>query len=285
MNGDDGTSDQTQRIASLAREARADREKLEQLFAMVADRAGDPATRRAALRALQQLGFTSSLLKQMNAQLVAALRSVIDDPDEELRTMAIQMLAQQKDEFVQRRLLEGLQRTAEPLVSDTKAIQFLGYDIHAGHFPIVRQFARESPDPETRREAVKLLAADTESAGLLFAIFDDKSEDEEVRRASGGALLSVAPQTFEQRAKEAVLDDSDAESVRASSLTALTHFADPIALANDRGFIEGVANVETRAPESAGTAEFAPMDMALGAPAEGDLAKAVRVFKERYGVK
>jgi len=278
MPGDDQTNNA---IASLARDARTDAGKLGQLLAMTVDPSEDSATRRAALHSLQELGFTSVLLKTMNAQLIAALRSIIDDPDPMLREIAVEMLAQKKDELVQRRLLDGLGRRDTPVVDDNKAIQFLGYDIHAGQFPIVRKLARESPDPATRREAVKLLAADTESAELLLSIFDDKDEDDEVRRASGSALLSVAPRRFTQRAKRAVLDDSEVESVRVASLTALTHFASPDDLPNDREFIAGLSKVKFNVPGPARKKALGPADPGRE---ENDLAKAVQTFKKRYGI-
>lgn len=272
-----------QAVVSLASEARGDAGKLTELFAIAADRSRDSVVRQAALRSLQELSFTSMLLRQMNAQLIAALRSIVDDPDEELREIAIEMLAQKKDEFVQRRLLDGLERREPPLVDDGKAIQFLGYDIHGGWFPTMRRLARESPDPATRLEAVKLLAADPGSADLLLAIFDDKGEDDDVRRASGSALMSVARDRFEPRAKEAVLDDSDTEPVRAASLTALTHFATSGDLANDADFVARLSDVAARSPSPDVLSDIQLEGLTMEAP-EGDLAKAVRIFKERNGL-
>ena len=248
---------------------------INQLLATVSNPAGDRTTRLAALQALQELSFTSKLLRQMNAQLIATLRGVIDDPDPEIRETAMEMLAQKKDEVVQRRLRDGLERREPPLVDDAQAIQLLGYDIHAGFFPVLRRLARESSDPATRLEAVKLLAADPDSADLLLAVFDDKREDDDVRRASGSALMSVARERFERRAKEAVLDESETEQVRAASLTALTHLADAD-LASDTDFLARVSNVGA-APPSGGFEESV-------SPPEGDLAKAVRAFKERHGI-
>lgn len=279
-------------IASLIRRAYQEEEALDQLFAIVSDPSADVLQRRAALEGLRELAIASRVLKERNVQLIAMLRGLIDDPDQQLRETAISMLAQSKDEFVQRRLLDGLERREEPLVDDTLAIVLLGNDIHAGFIPTMRRLAIESPNPAVRLEATKLLAADPASADLLFDIFDNKSEDDEVRRASASALMSVARDRFEPRAKEAVLDEDDTEQVRAASLTALTHFApeqidsDFIArVANvdidqDSGVIAPMADVDTSSSERIGASGVA--DDAFGVR-EGDLAKAVRIFKERYG--
>lgn len=286
-------------IASLIRRAYQEEEALDQLFAIVSDPTADALLRRAALEGLRELAVASRVLKDRNVQLIAMLRGLVEDPDQELRETAISMLAQRKDEFVQRRLLDGLERREEPLVDDTRAIVLLGNDIHAGFIPTMRRLAKESPNPAVRLEATKLLAADPASADLLFEIFDDKSEDDEVRRASASALMSVARDRFEPRAKEAVLDEDDTDQVRAASLTTLTHFAGPEQIDSD--FITSVANVDTSSSERIVTSDADDAfkvregDLAeavrSAAPdaddafkvREGDLAKAVRIFKERHG--
>jgi hypothetical protein len=276
-------------IASLIRRAYQEEEALDQLFAIVSDPSADVLQRRAALEGLRELAIASRVLKERNVQLITMLRGLVEDPDQELRETAISMLAQRKDEFVQRRLLDGLERREEPLVDDAQAIVLLGNDIHAGFIPTMRRLAKESPDQAVRLEATKLLAADPASADLLFEIFDDKGEDDEVRRASASALMSVARERFEPRAKEAVLDEDDTEQVRAASLTALTHFAGPEQIDSD--FIARVANVDT---DQVRAASLTNVDTSsserIVAPAadafkvrEGDLAKAVRIFKERHG--
>lgn len=241
----------------------------------LSDKSESPAARRGALQALQQLAFKVPQFAAIRPAFIAALRTVIDDPDAHLREQAVEALAQEKDEYVQRRLLEGLEHKGKKLVDDQKAIQFLGYDVHAEHYPILRKLAKDANDAGTRREAAQALAADPQSANLLYDIYDDKNEDEEVRNASASALMNVAPAKFEERAKQAVVDESDAENVRAASLTALTYFS-PETMENDKGFAEQVKNVE---------AAMTPPDAVLSAASDEEaspLAKAVRKFRSRY---
>ena len=79
-----------------------------------------------------------------------------------------------------------------------------------------------------------------------------------------------------------MLDDSDTESVRAASLTALTHFGNPTELAEDTDFARQVERMEVRVPmlESAGFGGAGD-----AAPEEGALKKAVSVFQSRHGRK
>jgi hypothetical protein len=281
MNGEAPVNPAIQEIVTLTAAARDDAAKIEQLLAIVADSARESVVRQAAFRGLQQLSFSSVLFRHMNAQFIATLRTLMDDPDPVLRELAIERLAQDKDALVQQRLLDGLERREEPLVDDVEAIQLLGYDIHGAFFPVMRKLAKESPDPAVRTEAVNVLAADTASADLLLEIFDDKSENDDVRRASASALMLVARDRFEPRAKEAVLDDADTEAVRASSLTALTHSPNREEVAHDSEFVARLSNVAPSAPtfEESVTREAPGME-----PAEGDFAKAIRIFKERRGL-
>jgi HEAT repeat protein len=252
----------------------------EQLLRTVRDTTRPAEERIAALEMLQQLSFSAAAFAELRPAFIETLRAIVDDPDERLRAMVLESLAQEKDEYAQRRLLAGLAGEENRLVTDERAIQFLGYDIHGEHFPLMRRLALDAPDPGTRREAVKVLSSDTESADLLLDIYGNKSEVDEVRRASASALLSVDPVRFEERAKETVVDDDDAESVRAASLTALTYYGNPSVLANDKEFVERVARVKTGIPDLFAEGTSPEEDSEKGA-----LAKAVRVFQAQYGVR
>ena len=72
----------------------------------------------------------------------------------------IGLLAQQKDGFAQKKLLEGLQDPSKALVPPEKALQLLGYDVHAAGFRAARTILENPPNPVAKQEALRLLAAD-----------------------------------------------------------------------------------------------------------------------------
>jgi hypothetical protein len=111
---------------------------------------------------------------------LATLRSIIEDPDAQLRRRAIGILAREKDEYVQRRLIEGLEQRSRALVPAAKAIQFLGYDVHAEYFPLLRRIIEQPPSRAAKREAVRLLSADPAATDLLVTLLNDKQQDPEV---------------------------------------------------------------------------------------------------------
>ena len=226
----DRNASATERVAALhalAPRQRNDEEFLRTLFELASNRSESPELRLGILRILRQLRFSSVLLNENRAQYIETLRPIIDESDPTLRQDALEMLAQEKDEYVQRRLLESLTSGAPLATSMEKTVQLLGYDIHAEHYPVLRRIATEAPGPEARREAVRLLASDPQSADLLKQIFRDRNEDQQVRRASANGYLSLDPQGFEQEAKAVVFDQGEDDDVRAASLSALTHFAHP----------------------------------------------------------
>jgi hypothetical protein len=218
------------------------------VLGLLKDNAEAAVVRRAALRVLKQLSFSSAIFKQKRPAYLAALREAIDTEDASLRDLALETLAQEKDEYVQRRLLEGLKDPSRALVPPAKAIQLLGYDIHAEHYPILKEIVEKPPSAGARQEAIRLLAADPSSTELLAGILRDKGESRKVRSISATALQSLAPSEFEEHARQIVTDESEDDVLRATCLSALTHFGDQEALSQDTELNKHVEGLQQRAP-------------------------------------
>ena len=131
---------------------------------MLKDTQSPQAVRLAALKALQSASFSVVKFTPCRPEYLAALRSLIDDPDPEVRQRVLGILAREQDGYTQQRLLEGLQQPEKALVSPEKALQLLSYDIHADAYPVAREIASKPPNPAAKREALRLLAADAASA-------------------------------------------------------------------------------------------------------------------------
>jgi hypothetical protein len=213
---------------------------IDAVLALLRDQSEPVALRLAALRALQQASFRVVTFAPKRADYLAALRSVIDDRDAELRRRAIGILAREKDEYVQRRLLEGLEKRGPALVPPAKAIQFLGYDVHAEHFPMLREMVRRPPNRAAKKEAVRLLGSDPTAKPLLLELLNDRREPRDVRSTSAVALQSLDPDLFEAHAKRIAGDDEEDVELRASCLSALAHFASPATMAADGDFRRSV---------------------------------------------
>jgi hypothetical protein len=211
----------------------------------------EPAVvRGAALQVLQASSFRAAAFRPKRLEYLAALRPIIDEPDASLRQEALEVLAQQKDEYAQRRLLEGLNDPSQALVPPERALPLLGYDIHAEHYPILREMVHNPPSPKAKREAVRLLASDPTSKELLMDVLTDKDEYREVRTASASALQSLAPAEFEEQAKVIVGDEEEYDNLRATALTALTHFADREALSQDAELTRRVEQLRDQPPSN-----------------------------------
>src|SRR5688572_7084284 len=163
--------------------------------------------RLAALQSLQAASFSVIEFESCREDYFAALREVIEDPDEELRQRAAGILAREKDGYVQQRLLEGLQDESKAIVPPEKALQLLSYDVHAEAYPVAREIVNQPPNPEAKREALRFLSADAGSAPVFEKLLRDKEEDREIRQISAAALQAVKPKKFEQQARELLLDD------------------------------------------------------------------------------
>jgi hypothetical protein len=189
--------------------------------------------RLAALQSLQAATFSVIEFEPHREEYFAALRELVDDPDPELRQRVLGILAREKDGYVQKRLLDGLQDASKALVPPEKALQLLSYDVHAEAYPVAREILNAPPNPEAKREALRLLSADASSAPVFEKLLRDKDEDRDIRQISAAALQAVKPKRFQEQAREMLLDNKEYDDIQATALTALEQFGDQKAVTKD----------------------------------------------------
>jgi hypothetical protein len=230
---------------------------------------GDPdqpsEVRLAALEALQTASFSVVSFAPFGGRYVATLRKLADDPNPQLRESALGLLARRKDGSAQKKLLEGLKDPAKALVAPETALQLLSYDPHAAAYAAARKIIDDPPSDDSRREALRLLAADAKSAPLFEKLLRDKGEKPAIRRLAASAIHSINPRKFQEHARELVLDPTEEDDIRAVSLTALTYFGDNEAVAGD----EALQNQVSR----------------LGEASAASVKKGARRFTKKYGDK
>ena len=227
------------------------------------DRKQPIKVRLAALQSLQAATFAVIEFEPHREEYFATLRELVDDPDEELRQRVLGILAREKDGYVQKRLLEGLQDPGKALVPPEKALQLLSYDVHAEAYPVAREIVNAPPNPEAKREALRLLSADANSAPVFEKLFRDKDEDRDIRQLSAAALQAVKPKRFQEQARELLLDDKEYDDIQATALTALEQFGDEKAVAKDQKLMARVDE--------------------LGSSKSTKLKKTAKRFMSRYG--
>jgi hypothetical protein len=240
-----------ERIAALMQVPLAVCEKDENLQAVLnilRDQDEPIELRLAALQTMQAASFSVVAFESCRSDYIATLREISDDPDPELRQRVLGILAREKDGFVQKKLLEGLRNPEKALVPPEKALQLLSYDIHAEAYPVAREIVNKPPNADARREALRLLAADTTSAPVFEEILRDKREATDVRQMSAAALHAINPEKLQEYAREIVLDNSEDDQLQATCLTALTQFGDSEAVAKDEALLKRVDVLSNEAP-------------------------------------
>jgi hypothetical protein len=213
---------------------------LQESLNVLRDRSQPIKVRLAALQSLQAATFSVIEFEPYREDYLAALRELVDDPDAELRQRVLGILSREKDGYVQKRLLEGLQDASKALVPPEKALQLLSYDVHAEAYPVAREILNAPPNPEAKREALRLLSADANSAPVFEKLMRDKDEDRDVRQISAAALQAVKPKRFQEQAREMLLDDKEYDDIQATALTALEQFGDEKAVAKDQKLLDRV---------------------------------------------
>ena len=182
--------------------------------------------RLAALTVLQQCSVQVAAFRPYAADFTTALRTATVSELSELREQAMDLLALHSDPSVQQMLVDGLRNPNTATVEPAKALRMLGYDLHAEHYGLLHDIVQTSSQPQLRRMALKLLAADSGAKDTFARIAADRSDDPVARSTSAVALQALAPQEFDSLAKTIVADDDDHDDVRATVLSALAHNPD-----------------------------------------------------------
>jgi hypothetical protein len=244
----------SQRIHALSRmggDFCENTEKLQGVLNTIKDTAAPLAVRMTALQTMLSASFSAPNFNACRPDFLATLRSVAADKNMEIRERVLGILSREHDGYAQQVLMEGLQDPAKALLPPEKALQLLSYDIHADAYPLARKIVQNPPNEAAKREALRLLAADAESAPMFEKLLKNKKETVDVRQLSAAALNALAPEKLQQHARKIVLDKSEGDQLRATSLTAITHFADEAAMAKDNTLYKGVDKLKTGASSPA----------------------------------
>ena len=187
----------------------------ETALAILKDQQDDATVRLSALNTLQAEAFSSRKFSAIKAEFMSTLRKILYDNNADLRGRATEQLALEKDEFVQRKLLEEIESGDAFLVNRAKAIQLLAYDLHSDHYTLLRRIVEEEKATVIEKnEAILALANDTNSKDLLEKIATDKSMPKELRISGANSLKSQDPYAFETVAKSIVLDGEEDNDMR-----------------------------------------------------------------------
>jgi hypothetical protein len=231
-----------QRVAAIVAAPLAVNESGKDLQAMlkILSDQGEPiAVRLAALQSLGAAAFSVSSFASCRADYIATLRKVADDPDPELRQRVLGILMREQDGYAQKKLLEGLKNPDKALLPPEKALQLLSYDVHAEAYSAARDILKKPPNEEAKREALRLLAADAKASPIFEKVLRDKKELRENRQIAASALHALHPEKLQKEARKILLDKSDYDDIKATSLTALEQFGDA-SLGEDKALLKSV---------------------------------------------
>jgi hypothetical protein len=114
--------------------------------ALLKDTAEPSAVRLAALQALQTAAFGVVAFEPCQADYVEALRSLMDDPDAEVRQRVLGSLTRKEDAVAQQRLIDGLRSPDQALVPAEKALQLLSADVHTEAYDVAREILEKAAE-------------------------------------------------------------------------------------------------------------------------------------------
>jgi hypothetical protein len=228
--------------APMQRDRLAD--NVPRLLAILRNEAEPTAMRAAALRSLRAAAFLGEHFAPFRADFLDTLRRIArPETDAKLREDVLETLAAEKDAQGQELLRRGLREPSAALVPPAKALQFLGYDDHAGAAELAQDIFEKAADLPTKEAALRVLSTDAKAAGLFKRLLTDKSQPRSLRALSATGLHFLNPQEFAAVARDIVLDDSDYEDIRATSLGALASAPEHHELREDPTFLDRVRKI------------------------------------------
>lgn len=178
------------------------------LISILTDTSEPAELRKTVMLQIRVLGFEGSAFKQFRPIVMEGLRKLIRDEDKHISLEAIDLLAYQKDEWLQRELKEGLENPEKAIVSDEAAVYYLSLDPH-NFLDLFKKIASESGDEKAKIMAIHALSSDTSSTDFLLSLFENKNETSEVREASAHALDAQNPDLFFEKSVEAFKDGEE----------------------------------------------------------------------------
>lgn len=178
------------------------------LISVLTDLSEPAELRKTVMLQIRALSLEGPAFKQFRPIVIVGLRRLIRDKDKHIALEAIDLLAYQKDEWLQRELKEGLENADKAIVSDESAVYYLSLDPH-NFLDLFRKVAGESRDEKAKVMAIHALSSDTSSADFLLSIFENKTQSSEVREASAHALDVQNPKLFFAKSVEAFKDEEE----------------------------------------------------------------------------
>ncbi|MDG1333832.1 MAG: hypothetical protein P8P74_15955 [Crocinitomicaceae bacterium] len=173
---------------------------------------GEGKVALAALAILQLAEISAPRMLQPNAaDYKDALRTAIDHSNKDLRGSALEILAMDKDEYAQRKLINSLESESDELIEPEVAVQLLAYDLHADHLDVLKKVAENSKSVIAKREAIRNLGSDKSAKELLEKTLKDSDEDPETRHAAATALYTLHPELAAKHSKDVILEDAGAD--------------------------------------------------------------------------
>ncbi|MGJ4994024.1 hypothetical protein ACQR0Z_06425 [Bradyrhizobium sp. HKCCYLS3077] len=227
-------------------------------IALFRDETQSTEVRLAALRNVQTATFMGPGFAPYRAAQMDALRAVaLQDPDQDVRRPALEILAMEKDDVARQLLLTGVDDPGKAVVPIAKAVQLLAHDDHGVAIPLAHKVVAGQFDVGAKEEALRVLAADLGAGDLFARIMMDRAQPPQLRSISASSLREVDPTKFEELARKIVVDDGENDEVRANCLGALDHlqgysskadptFTDSLSKLDLTGTSEGLRSAASR---------------------------------------
>jgi len=191
-------------------------EQIGALIARLADPATPAAEQLSAMTKLNVVSNFSKVLPTRSAELINALRGLINSDDAEVRRQALAKLSLMGDEVAQQYLrneLESDKPEAEKSVPTHQAISMLSAHDNASDKMLLLSIAQNPPDDASLIQAVRHLPADADTTPVLTKILQDESKPLAARMLIPDIVNNFDPGGFSSIAKRMLEEQGAATEI------------------------------------------------------------------------
>ena len=174
--------------------------------------------RDESLKTLEALSFSGFTMYEKRQELMAALRTIVRDPNIEYRRFAFNFLLAHGDSFGQSVLIDQLEKNKSDLLPQAEAIRVLTLNPHGDYLPTVFKVFQRASDPETKVEAIAALGNYQPAKRTIIAVLKDKKQSKQVRSVALGAINANYPAEFAAQAQSLLIDDKESDDLKVAAI-------------------------------------------------------------------
>ncbi|WP_256014140.1 hypothetical protein [Desertivirga xinjiangensis] len=205
-------------LSKLVAEVSRDEALSNSVLKWIQDPKTPKALRNETLNTIIGLRFSDFAMFTKRQQLIAALRTVVTDPELSFRQFAFGFLMDHGDSFAQNLLIEQLNANKTNLLPTVEILRLLALYPKGDYLPAVYRIFQNPPNQESKIEAIILCGNYAPAKKTLMDLLKDKKQSADLRQVVLSTVNANYPQEFAAQVQSMIVDQTEPENLRVSAI-------------------------------------------------------------------